>query len=489
MTRAFQSTLSTVMLASVLAGERLLAQSLAAGPHAVGFRVVTVTDDARGYWSRDAREAGGDTHRPVLIQLWYPARPSTGRAMRYADYFAEYLPLRARVHGTPGDTGQAALRSHLGPLRPHLGPNEPSDSAMTRVLETTIGARRDATPEDGPFPVVLTMGVDPALEQSARYEHLASHGYVVAGLTWVGSAPWAFAIGEWQPNGIDAMATDLGFLYGWLRTFPSADRSRLAWAGPLTPAGAIFQSRTRLLDAFAALEGDWQYVESTPGFDPNAFSIPILSITTARPEAGGFLYRARRAERWIKRIDIPHVATYQFPRVAQPARGDHSGWESMTLDLRHFLDATLRGDSSARLSLTMPHFAALPRVPSSPEFLELVRRRRLDDAERVLREGRAADSAYVPAAQADLILAARFASFGTAPDLASRTFALAIEAFPRSPEVREAAGDIATLHRLPDRARAHFEAALQLLASIASPADRSATEARIRAKLVRLRGR
>ena len=122
---------------------------------------------------------------------------------------------------------------------------------MTRVLETPAGVRRDATPLDGPFPVVLTMGVDPALEQSARYEYLASHGYVVAALTWVGSAPWAFGIGEWQPNGIDAMATDLGFLYAWLRNFPSADRSRLAWAGPLTPAGAIFHSRTRLLDAFA----------------------------------------------------------------------------------------------------------------------------------------------------------------------------------------------------------------------------------------------
>jgi hypothetical protein len=307
-------------------------------------------------------------------------------------------------------------------------------------------------------------------------------------VTWVGSAPWAFGIGEWQPNGIDAMATDLGFLYAWLRNFPSADRSRVAWAGPLTPAGAIFQSRTRLLDAFAALEGDWQHVESTAGFDPNAFTIPILSITTAVPDSNGFLYRARRAERWIRRVDIPHVATYQFPLVAQPARGDHGGWESMTLDLRHFLDATLRGDSSTRPALTMRHLAALPRVPSSPEFLELVRHRRLDDAERLLREGRAADSAYLPAAQADLILAARFASFGSAPDLASRTFALVIEAFPRSPEVREAAGDIATLHRLPDRARGHFEAALQLLPDGRDAAERSAMDTRIRGKLTRLRG-
>lgn len=480
--------LSIVILAGVLAGDRLPAQTLSAGPHAVGFRVVTLTDEARGYWSRDAQANPGDTHRPLLIQLWYPARPSTGRAMRYAEYFTEYLPLRARAHGTPGDTGRAALRTHLRPLRPHLGPEEPTDSAMTRVLATPASVRRDATPVDGPFPVVLTMGVDPALEQSARYEYLASHGYVVAGLAWVGSAPWAFGIGEWRPNGIDAMASDLGFLYAWLRNFPSADRSRAAWAGPLTPAGAIFQSRTGLLDAFAALEGDWQHVESTPGFDPNAFTIPILSITTAPPDSGSFLYRARRAQRWIKRVDIPHVATYQFARVAQPARGDHGGWDTMTLDLRRFLDATLRGDSSARSALTMQHLAALPRVPSSPEFLELVRHRRLGEAERILREGRATDSAYLPAAQADLVLAARFASFGSAPDVASRTFALVIEAFPRAPGVREAAGDIATMLRMPDRARTHFEAALQLLPSIASAAERSATEARIRAKLTRLGG-
>lgn len=490
-----ESTLVILLSAGVLVAGRLPAQSLAPGPHAVGFRVVAVTDESRGYWSRDPHQAGdaagaGDSHRPLLIQLWYPARPSTGRAMRFADYFTEYVRLRARAYGDPGDTGQTALRAHLGPLRPQLSPNDAADSGMTRVLETPVVARRDAAPLEGPFPVVLTIGVDPAFEQSARYEYLASHGYVVAGLPWMGSAPWAFGIGEWQPNGIDAMATDMGFLHAWLRNFPSADRSRIAWAGALTPAGAIFQSRTRLLDALAVLEGDWQHLESTPGFDPNAFTIPILSITTAAPDTGGFLYRARRAERWIKRIDIDHVATYQFARTAQPSRGDHTGWESMTVDLRRFLDASLRADSSARRALTMPRLAALPSVPSAPEFLELVRHRRFEDAERVLRDGRAADSAYVPASEADLILASRFASFGAAPEVVSRAFALAIEAFPRSPGVREAAGDIAVmLLRSPDRARAHFEAALRLVPSLPDPVERNAMETRIRAKLTRLGGR
>lgn len=67
---------------------------LTPGPHAVGYRQLVIHDAARQYPSPLAPSA----ERPILLNLFYPAAPDTGRTMKVDDY----LQIRA-AELTPND--------------------------------------------------------------------------------------------------------------------------------------------------------------------------------------------------------------------------------------------------------------------------------------------------------------------------------------------------------------------------------------------------
>src|SRR5438874_8406844 len=68
-----------------LSGERALWGGLRAGPHTVGFRTWWEYDHARVYDPPYGAETA--PARPILTDLWYPARPATGSwPMCYGEY-------------------------------------------------------------------------------------------------------------------------------------------------------------------------------------------------------------------------------------------------------------------------------------------------------------------------------------------------------------------------------------------------------------------
>ena len=62
----------------------------AAGPHAVGLRVVEQHDRSRGYRGATDLYTGkptpGERSRPIQTLVWYPAVDGTGRPLRAGDY-------------------------------------------------------------------------------------------------------------------------------------------------------------------------------------------------------------------------------------------------------------------------------------------------------------------------------------------------------------------------------------------------------------------
>jgi dienelactone hydrolase len=124
------------------------------GPHDVGFRLI------RG---ESAVGAAGYKPRPIEIAVWYPAS-RTGSALTFGDYWRAAPDVRGTV--AEAITGDASGID---------------DAKAAAILATPMFARRDATPTDGTFPVVLwSARYGTTAAQSVMSEYLASHGYVVA---------------------------------------------------------------------------------------------------------------------------------------------------------------------------------------------------------------------------------------------------------------------------------------------------------------------
>ena len=125
------------------------------GPFAVGVGALHFTDSSRAT-SRSIRT------RPLTVQLWYPAQPTSGT--EFAPYVTEPALLDAMLRDRYLDLDSATMR------------------AWTRMrLAARRNARPAAVPDARGWPVlVLSHGMGVArMHYSALAQELASHGYVV----------------------------------------------------------------------------------------------------------------------------------------------------------------------------------------------------------------------------------------------------------------------------------------------------------------------
>lgn len=129
------------------------------GPHDVGTTTLALVDSARA----ERFTSDPDDRREIVVRAWYPAQ-NTNRTPRerYAEHaaigqtLAEYLDLPRFVF------------NHLSLVRMH--------AHLTAPVETA----------DAPYPVVLFShgyGLGFAEQNTAQMEDLASHGYVVLGIS------------------------------------------------------------------------------------------------------------------------------------------------------------------------------------------------------------------------------------------------------------------------------------------------------------------
>ena len=84
---------------AALAQSPRLFGELEAGPYAVGFRVIALTDPSRPSGPKldaNGRPADGDRARRLAIHVWYPAAASRGDGMAMREYIvaSEHPPQR-----------------------------------------------------------------------------------------------------------------------------------------------------------------------------------------------------------------------------------------------------------------------------------------------------------------------------------------------------------------------------------------------------------
>ena len=161
---------SCLVLPSVAAAQQpTLLGGLQTGPHAVGFRIITMSDPSRpvGPKPRDAA-AATDRARQLRLHVWYPAAASSGDALTIGDYIRASEPVSGRTQFA-AQHRQAVPRSLAVPF---------SDEDWSRYTALRLTARQDASPASGKFP--LLVGVLREVSVALMSEYFASHGYVVA---------------------------------------------------------------------------------------------------------------------------------------------------------------------------------------------------------------------------------------------------------------------------------------------------------------------
>ena len=211
--------------------------------YAVGFRSSWELDHGRTYrtaFDDGATYGGAGAPRPVLMNVWYPAKARAA---------AERMPHGAYLELPGGDPALARLAAALtgyergvlatellGKAPDELGPED--EALLAECLGARSGCVRGAEPADGRFPlVVYHSGAGSSFEDDAELcELLARHGTVVVGSAFQEADGSGFGI-----DGRAGSARDMGFLVTRAGELPFVDATRVALVGHSAGAQAILR--------------------------------------------------------------------------------------------------------------------------------------------------------------------------------------------------------------------------------------------------------
>jgi dienelactone hydrolase len=350
------------------------------GPYEVGYRVLHEYDLTRTFKpKRDyfGVPTEGPISRPIQISVWYPAAAAPGRRrMKREEY---YLTTATETDFAPPSTER--LRIVMNRLK-NIWPIEfripPEGRAAIRekiegALQEEVFAAMDATPERGPFPLIVHMpGYNGSPDHHADlFEYLASHGYVVAAVPDMGR--YRREIDD-EAASLDVQARDLEFAVSRMGEFSYVDLSRvgttgMSWGGF---SNVLFGERDARVDAVLTLDGaitmpeELKLIEAVPGYSHKAFDKAYMQLLVAPAEAK---FRPKDL-RFFDALEYGDAHMVQFRGV------DHDEFACGYLRLRNlretdpariayleefsrqiyrcaldFFDAYLKGDEKARRSL------------------------------------------------------------------------------------------------------------------------------------------
>jgi dienelactone hydrolase len=360
----------------------------AAGPHAVGIRVVQQYDHSRG----TAREPDifgqskfGERPRPMQTLVWYPAQASTSGRMRYLDYLKSSL--------TEDDFELPAAAIAQQSAKWTAGPA----ASSARVRQAMLGVR-DARPASGQFPVLIYAPsfAAPAAENADLCEYLASHGYIVLASGSRGARSKTMTD---DVEGLESQAADIAYLASYAQTLPSADMDKLAvvgfsWGGLANVYAAARSSRVK---ALVSLDGSLrtypELIAATSYLTPARAAVPMLSIGS-RPDSIERLNERKKSTATSFLNSMKYADVYLA--TMQPMEHMHFSGMSLRLDpdssfgdytrdelavahswtgryVREFLDAYLKKDAAAMAFLknapqtngVPPHVMRMSRRPAS----------------------------------------------------------------------------------------------------------------------------
>lgn len=390
---------------------------LPAGPHAVGFKSLWQLDYARRYnmtFDDKTTYAAGKAPRPILINIWYPAKATPGaKPMPHRGYLEIGTddPRLTKFANKLVEYDQGVIAKELiGKAIKEL--TEPERMLLKEFLDTPTACVRDAPSVEGRFPLVIYhSGNGSSFEDNAVLcEFLASHGYVVFGGAFQESSGKSF-------NVENSSTRDFEYLVGFAKQQANVDWNHIGVVGHSAGAHAALTYRAQphcAADAIISLDttedyyhvGDmrWEPMTTTIAKNNKNMVGPILMCANPHAyfELADGLAAARRYYFTIK--DLGHndfIAQGRIGRElrnrlrsASPPSSDKDAaeaaaekaeleavkpaYEALCIYVLHFLDAELKGDTAAKqfiakqyrdtkLAGTAPHVLWVPEGVTKPD--------------------------------------------------------------------------------------------------------------------------
>ena len=271
------------------------------GPHPVGFVTFVVTDSSRAFSVRGTFRA-----RPVVIAVWYPAKPGTGTRMRLGDYVA--LEGAALARSGLLDAPER-LKEEFFAEGEKRGAGR---SELEGLLAHPTRARKGAEPDKARWPLVLWAHTD-TLAKALPAEYLAGHGFVVASASVVGTFERDLDVGL---SGAETQARDLELASAELSARRRADPTRVAIIG-MSFGGLseiCYALRHPELRAIVSLDGGAgsasgaATLQQSAYFDAGRLTLPILHLYQPEGADTGFFESLRYSRRTLIRFpDLRHV--------------------------------------------------------------------------------------------------------------------------------------------------------------------------------------
>jgi hypothetical protein len=385
------TSLTSLTFASTLVqrGELGAGIELDPGAYAVGFRSHWELDEGRAYrtaFDEGATYGAPRAPRPVLVNLWYPARATIGaRPMSHGDYFeidpgdGALVPLAQALSAFAQDIlAEETLGQPVGDL------DESALALWHELLETPTRALRDAQPAEGGFPLVVAhSGARSSFEDNALLcEWLASHGYVVIGSAFLDADGEDLAV-----DGGEASIGDVEHLLRYARTLPFVDHGKVGFVGHSLGAQAGLRQAAGpncALDALVLLDTTQDYYTlGMPLHRPliervseHAQRVTQAVLVAAGPEAVfqllDTLTGADRTYLTVPALDHNEFIAQGFQRLSVLARQSPPGsveiervarlrayHAGLCLVVLAFLDAELRAEPESFLDLIDRHGASL----------------------------------------------------------------------------------------------------------------------------------
>lgn len=247
---------------------------LTPGPHAVGFRSSWHFDHARRYnmvFADKTSFAKEKSPRPILVNVWYPAKPAADGNAAKKMLHRDYLDIRS---DDPRLTPFSALLSQyelaviakelIDKTADQLTADEKKQLDMT--LGASTAAVRNAPQAQGRFPVVIYhSGAGSSFEDNAVFcEFLASHGFLVLGSAFQDQSGKSF-----NTDNREGSLGDFAFLIALTQTLPGADWNHIGIVGHSAGAQAALKYGSQAecaADAIVSLDTTQDYHSVTDPF-------------------------------------------------------------------------------------------------------------------------------------------------------------------------------------------------------------------------------
>ncbi len=190
-----------------------------AGQYNVGYKHIETIDYSRTYQKQD----NSIVHRPMQVNIWYPAENTSGEKMRFIDY--QYI--------SKFETDFAYSNSKenfIKELKEKYIRARVSEENFDKVFLRRSLAVEKAKAISEAFPVVIYSpgGNEIATENFLMCELLASHGFLVISSP---SAGFSAREVEFDNLGLRTNINDISYLYGYLNNLENANNEEVLVIG------------------------------------------------------------------------------------------------------------------------------------------------------------------------------------------------------------------------------------------------------------------